>query len=291
MRKLLGVFLAVLAVPALVANIHATRGDDDRDKPSEREGADILEKIDHIVVIYQENWSFDSLFGFFPGADGIANGEDGSGNLLFPQVDKSGLVKILTLPPVKGPTGAADPRFPTNLPPKPYNSVPFLTQNGGAAAPAGLTGDMIHRFYTEQQQIDGGRNDKFVSWSDNGGLLLSYSDATNLPTGQLAQQFTLADNFFMAAFGGSFLNHQFLVAAAAPQWNQPLPQSSSTFLSVLDSTGAPVIDGNLTANTLVAPNGNHFVVNTTQPAQSPSRPGTPVDQRLLPINDNHPRLT
>src|SRR5262245_38477244 len=251
MRKLLGVFLAVLAVPALVANIHATRGDDDRDKPSEREGADILEKIDHIVVIYQENWSFDSLFGFFPGANGIANGEDGSGNLLFPQVDKSGVMKIVTLPPVKGPGGNPDPRFPTNLPPKPYKSAPFLTQNNPPGGPAGLTGDMIHRFYTEQQQIDGGRNDKFVSWSDNGGLVLSYIDATNLPTGQLAQQFTLADNFFMAAFGGSFLNHQFLVAAAAPQWDQPLPANAPNFVSMLDGTGAPLIDGNVTANTLL----------------------------------------
>jgi len=297
MRKLIGVLLAVLAMPALVTNIRATRGDDDQNdqnRPSEvereREGS-ALDKIDHIVVIYQENWSFDSLFGFFPGADGIANAEDGSGNLLFPQVDKSGLVKVVTLPLVKGPTGVPDPRFPTNLPPKPYNSVPFLTQNGGSAAPAGLTGDMIHRFYTEQQQIDGGRNDKFVSWSDNGGLVLSYIDATNLPTGQLAQQFTLADNFFMAAFGGSFLSHQFLVAAAAPQWNQPLPQNAPSFVSQLDATGAPIIDGNLTANNLLAPNGNHFAVNTTQPAQAPFRPGTPADQRLQLINDNHPKLS
>src|SRR5215470_8008408 len=194
MRKLIGVLLAVLAMPALVTNIRATRGDDDQNdqnRPSEvereREGS-ALDKIDHIVVIYQENWSFDSLFGFFPGADGIANALDGAGNLIFRQVDKNG-VPLVTLPLVKGPNGAPDPRFPANLPPKPYNSVPFLTQDAPPGAPAGLTGDMIHRFYTEQQQIDGGRNDKFVSWSDNGGLVMSYIDATNLPTGQLALQF------------------------------------------------------------------------------------------------------
>src|SRR5262245_23306043 len=100
----------------------------------------------------------------------------------------------------------------------------------------------------------------------------------------------MCDNFFMAAFGGSFLNHQFLVAAAAPEWNQPLPQNAPNFVSTLDGTGAPIIDGNLTANTLVASDGNHFVVNTTQPAQAPFRPGTPADQRLLPVNDNHPFL-
>jgi acid phosphatase len=286
MRMQRGRVLALLAVPFLVTSIGATGGDD-RDRHPERDpGARALDRIDHIVVIYQENWSFDSLFGLFPGVDGLANALDGNGNPLFPQLSKTG-IPIATLPQVKGPDGTPDPRFPANLPPKPYDSVPFLSQDASPGAPAGLTGDMIHRFYTEQEQIDGGRNDKFVSWSDNGGLVMSYIDATHLPTGQLAQQFTLADNFFMAAFGGSFLNHQFLVAAAAPQWNQPLPQNAPNFISMLDATGAPIIDGNVTANTLLAPNGNHFAVNTTQPAQAPFRPGTPVDQRLLPVNDNH----
>jgi phospholipase C len=245
-----------------------------------------INNIDHFVVIYQENWSFDSLYGKFPGANGIAN----ASQTALTQVDKNGN-PLTSLPQVKGPDGNPDPRFPTNLPVGPYDSLPYLTKNAPPGDPAGLTGDMIHRFYTEQQQIDGGKMDKFVSWSDNGGLVMSYVDATNLPEGQLAQQYTLDDNFFHAAYGGSFLNHQFLVAAAAPQWNQPLPTSSTTFVSTLDANGAPLIDGNLTANNLLSPNGNHFAVNTTQPAQAPFRPGTPADQRLQPINDNHPRLS
>src|SRR2546429_8197436 len=32
-----------------------------------------LARIEHIVVIYAENRSFDHLYGLFPGADGIAN--------------------------------------------------------------------------------------------------------------------------------------------------------------------------------------------------------------------------
>src|SRR5216117_820464 len=31
-----------------------------------------LEKIEHVVVIYAENRSFDHLYGLFPGANGIA---------------------------------------------------------------------------------------------------------------------------------------------------------------------------------------------------------------------------
>src|SRR4051812_18786951 len=34
-----------------------------------------LSKLNHVVVILQENWSFDSLYGEFPGANGLP--EDG----------------------------------------------------------------------------------------------------------------------------------------------------------------------------------------------------------------------
>src|SRR5512135_3046457 len=32
-----------------------------------------LNKINHVVVLYQENWSFDSLYGEFPGANGVSD--------------------------------------------------------------------------------------------------------------------------------------------------------------------------------------------------------------------------
>ena len=35
--------------------------------------AHLRTRVSHIVVIYQENWSFDALYGLFPGANGIAN--------------------------------------------------------------------------------------------------------------------------------------------------------------------------------------------------------------------------
>src|SRR5215470_15349768 len=39
-----------------------------------------LRPIKHIIVIYQENWSFDSLYGLFPGANGLANASAASLN-------------------------------------------------------------------------------------------------------------------------------------------------------------------------------------------------------------------
>src|SRR5215467_219889 len=32
-----------------------------------------FQQIQNIIVIYQENWSFDSLYGLFPGANGLFN--------------------------------------------------------------------------------------------------------------------------------------------------------------------------------------------------------------------------
>jgi hypothetical protein len=35
-----------------------------------------VHRLRHIIVIYQENWSFDSLYGQFPGANGLEHGFD-----------------------------------------------------------------------------------------------------------------------------------------------------------------------------------------------------------------------
>jgi phospholipase C len=259
---------------------------EDRLTPSANDITGLQQNINNIIVIYQENWSFDSLYGFFPGANGIANATDQNGNLLVPQVDKNG-VPLTSVPQPLGPDGNPDPRFPSSLPPNPYNYVPFILKNAGPGDPAGLTGDMIHRFYHEQLQIDGGKMDKFVTWSDNGGLVLSYAVANNLPEGKLAQQYTMDDNFFHAAYGGSFMNHQFLVSAAPTIWGQSLPTSSKTFVSNSDPNH--LNDGHLSDPNDPKAGGdkNLYVVNTTYAAQAP-HPNVPADQLLAPINDNDP---
>src|SRR4051794_17044776 len=51
---------------------------------SQAEGS--IDQINHVIVIYQENWGFDSLYPYFPGADGIANAGDS-----VKQVEKTGV--------------------------------------------------------------------------------------------------------------------------------------------------------------------------------------------------------
>ena len=186
-----------------------------------------LSPIQHIVVVYQENWSFDGLYGSFPGANGLQNATPSNTT----QRDSTGRVYTSTPAPLDS-TGGPDPRFPpTNgqpaLPVGPFNLSQFISPNS-------LTGDINHQFYSEQLQIDtgtlrpsNGTQDGYMAWSTNPGLTQSNLDATNLPEGLLAQQYTMDDNFFHASFGGSFLNHQWLVSAASPyQWDQAIPTSS-----------------------------------------------------------------
>jgi phospholipase C len=90
----------------------------------------------------------------------------------------------------------------------------------------------------------------------------------------------IEDNFFQSAFGGSFLNHQWLIAAATPTY----PGAPSSLRSIIDSNGMPV------KYTLYNPTGpvqrgpitvacpspvagracGDYAVNTMQPSSPPS---------------------
>src|SRR5207247_7490204 len=90
----------------------------------------------------------------------------------------------------------------------------------GATA-GGCTRDIVHRFYHEQYQLDGGRQDRYVTGSDAIGLTMGVYDTPKLPIYQYLHaddhpKYAILDDFFQAAFGGSFLNHQWLIAAATP---------------------------------------------------------------------------
>lgn len=217
-----------------------------------------LSGIDHFIIIYQENWSFDSLYGRFPGANGIANASAAS----LTQRDRITGNPISTLS-AYNPVGAGK-TTPAQIPPAPLNGAVdtnFLANpvqpngpliNGlntllpydlnAFIPPGSVTGDLVHRYWQEQLQINRGAMDRFLTWSDNPGLVMSYYDASSLPEGQLAQQYVMCDNFFHGAFGGSFLNHQFLIAAAAPVFPNAAAVTPSS-IATLDAAGALALNG------------------------------------------------
>jgi acid phosphatase len=223
-----------------------------------------LDEVQTIVVIYAENHSFDNMYGMFPGANGVAGASAASTQ----QRDHDGSV-FPHLPPVfKG--DKPDPAYPAALP-----NGPFRID----APPIGkrideLTPGPIHLYYQNIEQIDGGRNDKFVAMTNVGAWVMGYYDGSHQKVWQWAKRYTLADNYFMGAFGGSFLNHQWLICACTPVWKDApasiraqvdeqghLKRKPGSPASAMDGP-AQLYDGQVT------PDG--YAVNTSQPPYEPS---------------------
>lgn len=242
--------LRILHVPALILLMVAVS------YPAQ---AQSTTPINHIVVIYLENHSFDNLYGALPGVNGIANAGERA-----KQVDKNG-VPFATLPqPINTSVRPATPdaRFPGNLPNQPFNIDEFVPLNQ-------KTGDLVHRFYQEQLQIDGGKMDKFAAWSDAAGLTMGYYETSRLPLYKYAKEYTLADNFFHGAFGGSYLNHIWLICACAPTF----PNAPADMIAQVDGKGVMVKDG------AVTPDG--YSINTSFTVYAP-HPATVAADHLVP---------
>lgn len=253
--------------------------------------ASSIDKIRHIVVIYAENRSFDNLYGMFPGANGIANA---LANYV-PQVDHEG-TPFFVLPPVwvnakDLKSREIDPTFPTDLP-----NRPFRIDASPVDIPLDVkTRDLVHRFYQSREQINGGRNDHFVAMSNGGALVMGYYDGSRLPMWSIAREFTLADNFFMGAFGGSFLNHFWLVCACTPvHRNAPkdmvaVEDASGRLERERDSPKSALKGPVLLKDGAVTPAG--FAVNTVQPPYQPSGIApAPYGDPALADPANHHRL-
>jgi acid phosphatase len=272
-----------------------------------------LQKIDHIVVIYEENHSFDNLYGGWEGVNGRANA-DAAHTI---QVGQSGVPYTclmqndvnLTSPPL--PADCADATTPTpftshftNSPfsieayiPKTARTCPppgVFAPNGikdPTGDPGGCTRDLVHRFYQEQYQLNNGQQNRYTTGSDAVGLTQGYYDTTQLPIYEYLHSkghpdYAIADNFFQSAFGGSFLNHQWLVAAATPTWpgaahaivdsngmpnNYPLYHATGPVADPAGTRACPAA-GTVDPNPGLA--CGDYAVNTIQPAYQPFR-GSP----------------
>src|SRR5262249_14229898 len=148
--------------------------------------------IDHLLVIYLENHTFDNLFGLFPGGNGVRSP---SANVR--QVDRGGTpYDVLPQVTIGYPyPPKVDPRFPA----KPPNQLFAI----GHYVPIDAIVEMpVHRYYPNILQIAGGKNDRFVSWGDSGALPMGYFDTTKLPLYPYARRDVLADNWFTSAFAG-----------------------------------------------------------------------------------------
>jgi acid phosphatase len=234
--------------------------------------------IEHVIVIVGENHTFDNLFGTYKPKAGqtidnlLSKGivkEDGTPGPHFNKAaqrigrdevhynaETATAGSYTTLPqpwttsaPPQAtglPQNAPDTRFPANLPNGPYQISKYVPY-------AAYTGDPVHRFFQMWQQIDGGKNDKFV-WVEEtigtgsngapppaGGFnpregaismgfynMNPFTDASgHAQPGDapffksLADQYAISDNYHQAIMGGTGANFQALVTGHAAFFTNP----------------------------------------------------------------------
>jgi phospholipase C len=201
----------------------------------------LREHIDHVVVIYQENRSFDHYFGTYRNPHGTST----VANLL----DSDGKINARFTGLQKNPAG-----IPYNYLPVPYDIAgfyPAILKNRPfhlaryLPAAHNVPWDPAHNFFRMFAQINGGRMDQFVSLalalhpahpealskltplqlsfdlSKPSGPVLGFYTRDDIPHYHaLADEYVLLDNFFQAMSGGSTGNALYLAAARSAVWKE-----------------------------------------------------------------------
>jgi phospholipase C len=163
-------------------------------------GRETATPLEHLVVLMQENHSFDNYFGTYPGADGIPPG---------------------TCMPV-------DPEFPDGecIEPFPITDSDVELE------------DPDHSTATHWLQYNEGGMDGFVHAlnirNQDGRLAMGYYDDRDLPYyWNLVDEYVLFDRFFSSAAGGSFINHMYWVAGTGVD-RRPVERGLDEYVTIFD---------------------------------------------------------
>ncbi len=220
LKKALAITLAssVLAGPLNVARAYAEQRDDSQTRT--------LTPIKHLVVIFQENVSFDHYFATYPVAE-----------------NPPGEPQFTPAPDTPSVNGLTDGLILHN----PNSTLPFRLDRSQVA-----TCDQNHDYTPEQQAFNAGLMNKFVEFTGTDGscdprIVMGYFDG-NTVTGlwNYAQNFAMSDNSFDTTFGPSSPGHINLV-------------SGQTHGAVNGSTG------DITGDVVVAPDGSLTMIGDPQP--------------------------
>jgi phospholipase C len=219
MRRVFAILLAgILLNPGMVGAVPQHRGFEDTATP-----------IKHLVIIFQENISFDHYFGTYPNAMNL---------------------------PGENPFHA-EPGTPTvnGYSPALLSHNPNLNPGNGTAAtnpfrlaPAqAATNDQDHNYTPEQEAYDGGLMDLFPEFTgttgpppgtppiaDTKGLVMGYYDGNTVTAlWNYAQHFAMSDNSFDTNFGPS-----------TPGAINVISGQTNGVIDNVNGTGAVIADGN-----------------------------------------------
>ncbi len=160
-----------------------------------------IHKIQHIVIVMQENRSFDSYFGTYPGADGLPRDSSGQFTTCLP-----------------------DPQSGTCS--KPYHDardMDFDAPHAAAAAVGDVNGGKMDGFVAEAESV---RYQKCTTPFDpncSGGAradVMGYHDAREIPNyWRYATDFVLQDRMFEPNASWSLPEHLFMVS----EWSAKCP--------------------------------------------------------------------
>ena len=160
-----------------------------------------IHKIKHVIIIFQENRSFDSYFGTYPGADGIPM-QDGIPTVCVPDPQTGQCVK------------------------------PFVDH-------ADVNGGGPHAAANSQADINGGKMNGFIGQAEKGRRgcthttnpvctnatvpdVMGYHTASDIPNyWAYANNFVLQDHMFESVASWSFPSHLFLVSAWSADCSNP----------------------------------------------------------------------
>lgn len=204
-----------------------------------REPAGLRDHIDHIIVIFQENRSFDHYFGDYRSPHGarVENLLDGSGQI-------AARFKGLQ----RNAAGIPYPYLPMPLPGSGFRDRLLLNQPFPLTAhlppDRNVPWDPEHRFFRMYAQMHHGRMDRFVALAaarphsgpvrseqalfqgaEANGAVLGFYGRRDIPDyHRLADEYVLFDRFFQAMAGGSTGNALYLVSARSCIW-QAAPEA------------------------------------------------------------------
>jgi len=234
--------------------------------------------IKHVIIVVGENHTFDNLFGTYQPGDGqtirnlLSQGIVNADGTPGPNFDKAAQKIGLDLtkyhartpstdsylflpqpyttwadPRTTGlPQYVPDTRFPPDMPNGPFQISKYVPY-------AAYTGDPVHRFFQMWQDVDGGRNDKFV-WVEEtigtgsngnpppadgfnpqeGAISMGFYNMNPYTNAQgyaqpgdapifksLAEQYAISDNYHQAIMGGTGANFQALVSGDVAYFTDP----------------------------------------------------------------------
>jgi phospholipase C len=178
-----------------------------------------IRKIEHVIVIMQENRSFDSYFGTYPGADGIPmrNG-----------------VPAVCLPDPRAPGGCERPYHDPNLTNAggPHNAAAAKADIAGGA----MNGSVRQDVRASSQGCTAVHDPRCRAGASGSVDIMGYHDAREIPNyWSYAENFVLQDHMFEPNLGWSLPAHLFAVSAWSASCTDPRdPMSCKSNLKDLD---------------------------------------------------------